>query len=50
MVSAEKAAGVKVAEKEAIGKYLTDGTGMPLYQFVDDEAGASNCSDECLVK
>jgi len=50
VVSAEETAGVKMAEKETIGKYLADGTGMPLYQFVNDEAGVSNFSGECLVK
>ncbi|MBW2485008.1 MAG: hypothetical protein JRF05_06585 [Deltaproteobacteria bacterium] len=50
MVSAEETAGVKMAEKETIGKYLADGTGMPLYQFVKDESGVSNFSGECLVK
>jgi predicted lipoprotein with Yx(FWY)xxD motif len=50
MLSAEEAVGVKVAEKAEIGQYLTDGTGMTLYRFANDEAGVSTCTGECLVK
>ena len=49
LVNAETV-GVKVAEKEGIGKYLTDGNGMTLYTFANDAAGVSNCAGDCLVK
>ena len=42
--------GVKVAEKEGIGQYLTDGNGMTLYTFANDTAGTSNCTGGCLEK
>ena len=47
---ADESVGVKVAEKADIGLYFTDGTGMTLYQFANDETGVSNCTGECLVK
>lgn len=50
LVHAEETLGVKVAEKEGIGKYLTDGKGMTLYRFANDTSGVSNCSGDCLVK
>lgn len=50
LVYAGETFGVKVAEKEGIGKYLTDGKGMTLYRFANDTSGVSNCSGDCLVK
>jgi len=49
-VRAEEAVGVKVAEKEGVGQFLTDGSNMTLYTFANDESGVSNCSGECLDK
>ena len=46
----EATVGVKVAEKDGIGKYLTDGSGMTLYTFANDAAGVSNCTGDCLAK
>ena len=42
--------GVKVASKEGVGKFLTDGKGMTLYVFKKDAPGTSNCAGECLAK
>jgi len=39
---------VKVAEKEGIGKYLTDTEGKTLYWFKMDSAGMSACSGACV--
>jgi predicted lipoprotein with Yx(FWY)xxD motif len=41
---------VKVAEKDKIGKYLTDAKGMTLYEFKKDSPGKSACAGECLAK
>lgn len=41
---------VKIAEKEGVGKYLTDANGMTLYWFVKDTPGISSCNGECLKK
>lgn len=41
---------VKVAEKEGIGKYLTDTEGKTLYWFKKDTAGMSACAGPCLEK
>ena len=49
-VNAEETAGVKVAEKEGVGQFLTDGNGMTLYTFAVDEPGTSSCTAECLDK
>jgi len=49
LLRAEEIVGVKVAEKEEIGKYLTDGKGMTLYRFANDMEGVSNCTGDCLV-
>jgi predicted lipoprotein with Yx(FWY)xxD motif len=42
-------AGVKIMEKEAIGKYLADGDGMALYRFTKDEKNVSHCIEGCAV-
>jgi predicted lipoprotein with Yx(FWY)xxD motif len=41
---------VKTANKEGVGKHLTDADGMSLYWFVKDSAGKSNCKGGCLEK
>jgi len=41
---------VTVAEKEDIGKYLTDAKGMTLYWFKKDVPGKSNCTGGCVEK
>lgn len=40
---------LRVAEDEALGTYLVDGTGMTLYLYTRDEEGTSNCSGRCAV-
>jgi predicted lipoprotein with Yx(FWY)xxD motif len=41
---------VKIAEKEGIGKYLTDAKGMTLYWFKKDTPGKSACAGACVDK
>lgn len=41
---------VKIAEKEGVGKYLTDAKGMALYWFKKDAPGKSACTGDCVVK
>jgi len=41
---------VKVAQKEAIGSYLTDTEGMTLYWFTKDSVGQSACAGDCVTK
>jgi predicted lipoprotein with Yx(FWY)xxD motif len=41
---------VKIAEKEGLGKYLTDTEGKTLYWFQKDSPGKSTCSGGCLEK
>lgn len=41
---------VKIAEKEGIGKYLTDAEGKTLYWFKKDSMGMSACSGPCVDK
>ena len=40
---------VKIMEKEAVGKYLSDGEGMTLYRFTKDEMNNSHCIEGCAV-
>ena len=47
--AAAETVGVKVVEKEGVGQYLADGSGMTLYTFAADGAGVSNCIDDCIV-
>ena len=42
--------GPVVAQKDGLGKYLTDGAGRTLYLFKKDTAGQSACAGECLAK
>ena len=41
---------VKIAEKEGIGKYLTDAEGLTLYYFVKDKETTSACIGFCLER
>jgi len=41
--------GVKIMEKEIVGKYLADGNGMTLYRFTKDEKNISHCIEGCAV-
>lgn len=41
---------VKVAEKEGLGKYLTDTEGKTLYWFKKDTPGKSACVNACIEK
>jgi len=41
--------GVKIMEKETVGKYLADGRGITLYSFAKDEKNMSNCIEGCAV-
>jgi predicted lipoprotein with Yx(FWY)xxD motif len=41
---------VKIAQKEGVGKYLTDTEGKTLYWFKKDSKGNSACIGPCLEK
>jgi predicted lipoprotein with Yx(FWY)xxD motif len=41
---------VKVAEKEGLGKYLTDAKGMTLYWYKKDAPGKSACVGPCVER
>jgi predicted lipoprotein with Yx(FWY)xxD motif len=41
---------VKIAEKQGLGKYLTDTESKTLYWFKKDSPGTSACSGACLEK
>lgn len=41
--------GVKIMEKEVVGKYLADGNGMTLYRYTKDEKDISHCIEGCAV-
>jgi len=47
--AAAAAAGVKIMEKEGIGRYLADGKGISLYAYARDEKNVSNCIEGCAV-
>jgi predicted lipoprotein with Yx(FWY)xxD motif len=40
---------VKVASKEGVGSYLTDGGGKTLYVFKKDGPGKSACASSCVA-
>jgi predicted lipoprotein with Yx(FWY)xxD motif len=46
---ADEMAGVKIMEKEGLGRFLADGKGMSLYSFSRDEENISNCIEGCAV-
>jgi predicted lipoprotein with Yx(FWY)xxD motif len=48
--SPQRPAKVGLAENEALGSILVDGTGLSLYIFDRDVEGVSNCSGGCLDK
>jgi predicted lipoprotein with Yx(FWY)xxD motif len=41
---------VKIAEKEGLGKYLTDAKGMTLYWYKKDAPGTSTCAGPCVER
>ena len=41
---------IKLAEKDGIGKYLTDAEGKTLYWFKMDKPGNSACAGPCVEK
>ena len=41
--------GVKVMQKERLGKFLADGKDMTLYSFSKDTKNISNCTEGCAV-
>jgi len=41
--------GIKIMEKEVLGKYLADGMGMTLYSFGKDEKNISKCIEGCAI-
>jgi len=41
--------GIKVMEKELLGKFLSDGKGMSLYSFSRDTKNVSNCIEGCAA-
>lgn len=40
-------AGVRVMQKERLGKFLAAGNGMTLYSYTKDEKNVSNCIEGC---
>ena len=46
---ADEMVGVKIMEKEGLGKFLADGKGMSLYSFSRDENNISNCIEGCAI-
>ena len=49
MARANETVGVKIMEKEMIGRFLADGNSMTLYSFAKDEKDTSNCIEGCAV-
>jgi predicted lipoprotein with Yx(FWY)xxD motif len=47
--TAKEPAKLETAEKEQLGKYLTDAEGMSLYLFEADSKMTSNCHDDCAA-
>ena len=41
-------AGVRVMQKERLGKFLAAGNGMTLYSYTKDEKNVSNCIEGCV--
>ena len=39
-----------IKQKEGIGNYLTDGKGMTLYYFKNDQKDKNSCTGPCLEK
>ena len=40
---------ILIAENDELGQFLTDSDGMTLYTFSKDQAGVTNCFDQCAV-
>ena len=41
--------GIKIMEREMIGRYLADGRGITLYRYTKDEQNTSNCLEGCAL-
>ena len=41
---------IKLSEKDGVGKYFTDASGMTLYLFRKDSPGKSVCEGPCVAK
>ena len=41
--------GIKVMQKEKLGKFLAAGNGMTLYSYSHDEENVSNCIEGCAL-
>ena len=46
---ADAKVGVKIMEKEVLGKFLADSRGISLYTFTRDTENASSCIEGCAV-
>ena len=46
---ANQTAGIKIMQKELVGKFLADSRGMTLYRFSRDTDNISNCVEGCAV-
>jgi predicted lipoprotein with Yx(FWY)xxD motif len=49
LLGAENSTGIQIMEKEVLGKYLADSSGITLYAFKKDEKNKSNCIEGCAV-
>jgi len=49
MAKANETVGIKIMEKEMVGKFIADGKSMTLYSFARDEKDTSNCIEGCAV-
>lgn len=49
LAQADAAVGVKIMEKEVLGKFLADGRGISLYSFSRDTENTSSCIEGCAV-
>ena len=50
MAAEEQTPAVNIAEKEGLGRFLTDQAGMTLYYFTQDSTNKSACSGFCLER
>ena len=49
LAKAQNTTGIKIMEKEVLGKYLADSMGITLYSFKKDEMNSSKCIEGCAV-
>ena len=49
VLAAENSCPIQIMEKEILGKYLADSTGITLYAFEKDEKDSSNCIEGCAA-